>query len=185
MKKTISILMAILLTASCCAALAQTEATPLPCGVTFGMNMDEVGTALGSAAERTDDEIDDEVGSYYLETGKGAVGALDCLDMTFEINRNNSAGAPRLSMIFCGLPVGDNVIASFREAVAAFTSVYGAPDGDPFDQGGVEGYTEYGYLSATWTRQDVRINVDMSRPYGDRIDCNFSYRLNYDEADLK
>ena len=187
MKKSISFLLALLVLSGSCAALAQTAqpATALPCGVTFGMSMDEATGALGAAAEDTPDEMDGEVGSLYIETAENAFGSLAAYDLTFEVNRSNSAKAPRLNMIFCGLPVGDSVIASFRDALTAFTALYGAPDGDPFDESGVDGYREYGYRSATWTKPDVRINLSLSRMYQATLTLDFANRLCYDADDLK
>ena len=70
-------------------------------------------------------------------------------------------------------------------ALETLTAAYGAPGSDPFDEGGVENYVENGNLSATWTKDDVRFTLTMSRMYSDTLSFYYSYRLNYDADDLK
>ena len=158
---------------------------PLPCGVRFGMSLDELSALLGEDAliETWDDDAG--TGSVSMENVKIGIGDLIAENIFFQADRNNSAGESRLSMISMGLPVGDNVIVSFRAALEALTAVYGAPDSDPFDEGCVENYVENGDLSATWTENDVRFTLSMSRMYGDTLSFYYSYLLNYDADDLK
>ena len=49
----------------------------------------------------------------------------------------------------------------------------------------VESYVEYGNLSASWTKADVRISLYMSRMYAESLTLDFSNRLCYDKADLQ
>lgn len=187
MKKLLSLLLTLGLLLSACPALAQAadEATPLPLNVAFGMNMDELSALLGSDAQKeTWYEDDTETGSLMLEAVE-IISGLTAADVTFQVDRNNSAKAPRLSLITASLPVGENVIASFKNALASLSAVYGTPDNDAFDESGVQGYVEYGNLSATWTKDDVRVNLNMNRLYDESLSLDYSYRLNYDAADLK
>lgn len=186
MKKIISILLVALLGLCSLPTLAETSVTTLPQGVSFGMNMDKLSAILGDGAVR---EMwydgDDEIGTLTLEAAEMGIGDIVAERLDFQVDRNNSDKAPRLSMISGHLTVGDNVIADFKALLAAMTEAYGAPDTDSFDEGGVEGYVEYGMLSATWTKPEVRINIGMSRMYDEMLTLDYTYRLNYDAEDLK
>ncbi len=172
-----------------CSAAAVAEESPatapLPCGVRFGMSLDELSALLGEDAlvEKWDDDAG--TGSVSMENVKIGIGELVAESITFQADRNNSAGESRLSLISMGLPVGDNAIASFRTALETLTATYGEPDSDPFSESGVESYVENGDLSATWTKADVRFTLNMSRMYNDTLSFYYSYRLNYDADDLK
>lgn len=184
MKKLAVLVLAVLMIFSACSAMA--EATLLPCGASFGMTMDELSAILGSGAEREVwYEDDQEAGTLLMEACPLGIGDLKATDLYFQVDRNNSAKAPRLSMITGDLPVGENVIASFKAAVASLSEVYGASDSDPLDEAGVEGYVEYGTLYAAWTKADTRISLNMNRMYDESLTIDFINRVNYDADDLK
>lgn len=186
MKRIIAWLTAALLVLCAVPALAEKTATALPGGVSFGMNMQELSALLGDQAARDVwYEDDPDAGTLMLEDCALGVGDLTADDLFYQVDRNNSQKTPRLSMITASLPVGENVIASFKAVVAAFTEAYGAPDSDPFDSFSVDDYVEYGTLSATWTKDDVRINLSMNRRYDESLSLDFSCRKNYDPADLQ
>lgn len=188
MKKIISILLIAILGLCTLPALAETadSATTLPMGVSFGMSMDELSAVLGDDAVREMwYEQDDETGTLMMEAVEMGIGDITAANLYFQVDRNNSDKTPRLSMISGDLPVGENVIANFKALLSAMTEVYGAPDSDPFDEGGVESYVEYGMLSATWTKPEVRINIGMNRMYDESLNLDYTYRLNYDAEDLK
>lgn len=186
MKKT---LMALALMLCLCLSIAVAEeATPLPFGMSYTMNWKETYAAAGENAqsdtwETEDDEV--SVGSIYVEDVDIGVGTLHAGTVYFEVNENNSEKSPRLYDVLCLLEAGNDVIASFRDALAQVSSMYGDPDNDPFDEEGVATYVEYGALSASWTRTDVRINLYMQRAYDDSLTLEFSNRLCYSADDLK
>lgn len=186
-QKMLALCLTLAVLACSVAAFAEesTATAPLPCGVRFGMSLDELSALLGEDAlvETWDDDAG--TGSVSMENVKIGIGELVAESITFQADRNNSAGESRLSLISMGLPVGDNVIVSFRAALETLTAAYGAPDSDPFDEGGVANYVENGDLSATWTKDDVRFTLTMSRMYSDTLSFYYSYRLNYDADDLK
>ena len=187
MKKTLSLVLAGLLLVCALPALAA-EKTSLPLGLTFDMGWDEVAaTACEEASlEPWEDDLGDGIiGSISVDDVNIGVGSLKADSVFLDVNRNNSALTPRLYDIICNLPTGDNVIQSFRDALEQVTSVYGEPDSDPFDEGGVEAYVEYGSLYATWTRDDTRISLNMQRMYGDSLSLDFANRLCYSADDLK
>lgn len=186
MKKYLALLLMMSLVAAPC-ALAEEAATPLPYGVTFEMDGPTVAQTVGNDAvfEPLDPEYDDATGTVCLFGGDISLGGIEANYINFDITRNNSAEVPRLYMISAALPTEGNGIADFRAALAALTAVYGEPDSDPFDEGGVASYTEYGGLDATWSRTDVRINLSMQRMYGPTLTLSFFNRLCYDAADLE
>ena len=95
----------------------KTETLPLPCGVHFGMSLDELITIIGENAliETWDDDAG--TGAASMENVEIGLGDLTAENITFQADRNNSAGESRLSLISMGLPVGDNGIAAFRAAL--------------------------------------------------------------------
>lgn len=172
----------------CLSAAVAEEATPLPFGVNYSMNWQETYAAAGENAQSDTWESDEDevhVGSIYLENVDIGVGTLHAGTVYFEVNDSNSAREGRLYDVLCLLDEGDNVIASFRDALAQVSSVYGEPDNDPFDDESVAAYVEYGALSASWTKTDVRINLYMQRAYEDSLTLEFSNRLCFDANDLK
>lgn len=180
MKKIAALVLALML--PLCAAVAE-EATALPFGVGFSMDYQQVLDAAGKDAEQ--DNWGDDTGVVMLGACDIGIGGLKAESVNFQIDRNNSASASRLSQIYMELDAGDNCIAGFRAALAALTAQYGAPDGDPFDEFGVESYVEFGNLNASWTKPDVRINLSMGRMYMDSLSLDFANRLCYDANDLK
>ncbi|NLO86499.1 MAG: hypothetical protein GX096_13905 [Clostridiales bacterium] len=183
MKKLISVLLVMLLLVPSLAFAQQESATELPKGATFEMDYQAAKTMLGELVE--EDEWGDETGFLYVLDVENVIGTLTAESLSYQVDSNNSQGTPRLSLVEVILPVGDDCIAAFRNALAEMTSVYGEPDGDPFDEAGVEGYVEYGGLTATWAKADVRINLSMGRMYGEYLNVDFSNRLCYDADDLK
>lgn len=186
MKKTLLAL--VLMLCLCLATAVAEEATPLPFGMSYSMNWKETCAAAGENAqydtwETEDDEV--RIGSIYVEEVDIGVGTLHASTVYFEVNDSNSAREGRLFDVLCLLEPGDNVIASFRDALAQVSSVYGDPDNDPFDEESVAAYVEYGALSASWTRTDVRINLYMQRAYDDSLSLEFSNRLCFNADDLK
>ncbi|MDD3336492.1 MAG: hypothetical protein PHI98_13425 [Eubacteriales bacterium] len=186
MKKILAIALSTLLVLSSCAALAEADATVLPMGANFGLSMDALQEKLGSDAQRDVwYEDDDESGALSFQNVKLDIGGLTANDIYFQVDRNNSSGDARLSMVSVDLLVDGSVIDAFKAALASLSEVYGTPDSDPFDDTSVEIYIEYGSLSATWTKADTRINLMMNRMYDQTLSLDYSYRLNYDAADLK
>lgn len=188
MKKYVSAALALLLTFACCAALAEATVTPLPLNTRFGMNMTALEDALGTedAVKENWYEDDDEIGAVTLRDVKLGVGDLVARDIYFQVDRNNSQKEPRMCMISVTLEHEGGVNGSFRKALATMTEAYGQPDADPFDESGVQNYVEYGTLSATWTKPDVRINLtSYNRMYDEALSIDYSYRLNYDAKDLE
>lgn len=186
-RKTLAVCLMLTVLSFSFAAFAEesTETSPLPCGVRFGMSLNELSALLGENALIETWDEDAGTGSASMENVDTGIGDLTADYITFQADRNNSAGKSRLSMISMSLPVQSGAVPSFRAALETLTAVYGAPDSDPFDENGVENYVENGDLSATWTRDDVRFTLTMSRMYGDTLTFYYSYRLNYDADDLK
>ena len=178
-RKTLCLLLctALILSVIFCAAA---DDTVLPLDLRFGMTPEEAAPLL--------DELHyDESGDMYLmdrffSEVPGIVGTLDGVNVSIGWTTNNSDRAMQLDSINLELPHEGNVIASFRKALAEYTAVYGAPDEDPFLD--VDGYRDYGSLSAYWTRDDARISLTMSRMYGDMLSSIFVRRQCYNEADL-
>ncbi len=171
------------------AALAEETATPLPFGVNFQMDGDAVAAAVGGKAEFLSyyGEEDEADGTGYVDVQGVSLGIGDLTAefLDFDVQRNNSAREPRLTLISATLHTSaDNGIAAFRSALAALTAEYGQPDNDPFDAAAVESYVEFGGLDATWTKPDVRINLTLQRMYAENLTLSYSSRLNYDAADL-
>lgn len=187
MKKTLYVLVIVLL-ALCIggAAVAEEAATVLPFGVSFGMTHEELDAVL-----KTDSvweswyEDDDEMGSLSLQNVALGIGGQTAKSLYFQVDRNNSAKAPRMCMLSADLEIEGSVIPAFRKALAAMTELYGQPDADPFGSDGVNGYVEFGSLYASWTKPDVRINLSCyNRMYDETLSVDYTYRLNYDAADL-
>lgn len=187
LKKTLAVclMMTVLSFGFAVFAEEKTETLPLPCGVHFGMSLDELSALFGENAQIETWDDDAGTGAASMENVEIGLGDLTAENITFQADRNNSVGESRLSLISMGLPVGDNGIAAFRAALETLTGLYGEPDSDPFDESSVENYVENGDLSATWTKDDVRFTLNMSRMYGDTLTLYYSYRLNYDAEDLK
>lgn len=184
MKKWITLLISVmLLLPVTCLAEANTTVTALPFEATFQMDYDTVLALLGSETE--EDNWEDGEGILMLLNVPLGIGELMADEVSFQIDRNNSGNTSRLSLIDAALPVGDDCIAAFREALSALTTAYGAPNGDPFDEAGVQGYVEFGGLNADWEKEDVRISLSMSRMYQDTLMLSFANRLCYDADDLK
>ena len=185
MKKYLALLLMMALTAAP-GALAEEASTPLPYGVNFRMDGQAVAEAIGNGAAFTPYyEEEAETGAVYLDETALGLGDLRAEYVTFEVQRNNSPEEPRLYLISAGLPVSGNGVKDFRDALEALKAIYGEPDGDPFDEAGVEGYVEYGTLSASWTKADTRVNLTLGRMYGTYLSLDFSSRLCYDAADLQ
>ena len=187
LKKMFATLLCLCLLVCALPAMAQ-EATALPFGLTFAMGWEEAAAALGDQAQQEpweEDGGEGVIGSIWLENCDLGIGTLKASYLYLDVNRNNSALQPRLYDIICTLPTGDNAIAAFRDALSQVQAVYGAPDSDPFDPSGVESYVEFGALSASWTKDDVRISLNMQRMYGDSLSLDFANRLCYSADDLK
>lgn len=182
-KKIAAVIMTLALTLTLAAGAVADEATALPFGVSFSMDYDTAHKTLGEGAEA--DDWGEETGMLMLGECEVGIGALKALDVSFQIDRNNSDNASRLSQISISLSVDGGAIAAFRAALGDMTAAYGAPDEDPFNEMGVENYVEYGNLSATWTKADTRINLYMSRMYYESLVLDFTNRICYNADDLK
>lgn len=179
MKRLFALILALML--PLCAAVAE-EKTPLPFGVDFQMDYATVKETLGEGVQ--EDDWGDETGMLTLTDVGAGYGDLKAEYVYFQIDRNNSAAASRLSQISMTILCDGNSIADFRAALAALTAAFGAPDSDPFSEEAVEYYVEYGNLSANWIKPDVRVNLSMSRMYGDSLSLDITNRILYDKADL-
>lgn len=180
MKKTLALLLVMAMSAAPCAMAEENTATALPYGVTFEMDAQAVTEATGGDYE----DYEGGSGVVTLMDSSLNVVELNAGMIEFEITTNNSERVPRLETIMADLPTGGNSILAFRKALAAMTAVYGRPDGDPFDAGAVQSYVEYGGLNATWTKADVRINLSLSRLWGDRLSLDFANRMCFNPEDL-
>ncbi|MEG0864870.1 MAG: hypothetical protein RSE58_10660 [Clostridia bacterium] len=183
MKKILVLLLAMLMLVPCFSAIAEETATALPLNTAFSMDYETLRTALGKDA--VEDLWDEGTGTLMLEQCAIGIGDLKADSIHFQVDRNNSDKASRLSQISINLPTSEKSIASFREALTALTDMYGQPDSDPFDAASVENYVEYGGLSATWTKPDVRISLSLSRMFQESINLDFTNRLCYSADDLK
>lgn len=169
-------------------AAALGEATALPFGLTVGMDTSESTAAF--AADETlsalePDRIENGDAVEYDFSNVTVPGTtLTAFNFSVQIDQNNSRHEDRLTMLTFDVEPGDNGIATFRTLLSAMTASYGAPDSDPFDDNGVAQYVEWGTLSASWTLEDVRVSLSLSRMYEDTLNVYFASRLNYDEADL-
>ena len=106
-QKMLALCLTLAVLACSVAAFAEesTATAPLPCGVRFGMSLDELSALLGEDAlvETWDDDAG--TGSVSMENVKIGIGELVAESITFQADRNNSAGESRLSLISMGLPV--------------------------------------------------------------------------------
>ncbi|MDD3212907.1 MAG: hypothetical protein PHY64_04500 [Eubacteriales bacterium] len=169
-------------------AAALGETTALPFGLALGMDIPATKAAFAADATLAAQEPEELVNDSAVEYDFTDV-AIPGTDMTaynfsVQIDQNNSQRADRLTMLTFDVEPGDNSIATFRTLLSAMTASLGAPDSDPFDENGVAQYVEWGTLSASWTAEDVRVSLSLSRMYSDSINILYSSRLNYDEADL-
>ncbi len=184
----------VLLAVLCLSLSAAAEtAAQLPCGVAFGMNLEEVAQAAGEGAQ-VEAEYDwygsdgetDGTGCVFLEDAPLGIGNIQTGYISFEVTRNNSQKEPRLDFISATVSYEGPCIAAFRSALADLTVAYGQPDSDPFDEYSRESYQEYGNLNASWTLPDTRIYLGLSQTNtrNGSIDLSFVCRLNYDLSDL-
>lgn len=190
MKKCLIVLLALAVLCLPLTGMAETADVPLPYGVAFGMNLEEVTQAVGEGAlveEWYGDENEkDGTGSIFLENVPLGIGNIQAGFMSFDVSRNNSPREPRLDSINLSVIYEGNCIAAFRSTLADLTAVYGQPDSDPFDEYARESYQEFGNLSASWTLPDTRIYLSLNQAYTDNgsIDLSYAYRLCYDLSDL-
>lgn len=191
MKRMITGMLAVMLLCLPMVGLAEeTAPVQLPCGVAFGMDLQEVAQAAGEGAEVEEwqgfsDEMDG-TGSVFLSDAPLGIGEIQTGFLSFEVSRNNSQKEPRLDFISASVVYEGNCIAAFRKTLADLTAVYGQPDSDPFDEYARESYREHGNLDAVWTLPDTRIYLSLSQTHtvNGAIDLSFSYRLSYDLSDL-
>jgi len=166
------------------------EATTLPFGLTLGMNGTQAEAAFAA------DPILSAIKAGKQDDGNGTIEYsfdqitvpgtdLTAYNLNIQIDRNNSEQADRLSMISYSLTPTGNGIGDFRKLLTAFTEQYGDPDADPFNEGGTAQYVEWGSLNADWTKDDLRISINLSRMYEESLSITYSSRINYDAADLK
>lgn len=170
-------------------AAALGEATALPFGLTVGMDISETTAAFAAdetLSAQAPEKIDDGNGTIEYDFSNITVPGTDLSANNFsvQIDQNNSLHADKLTMLTFSIDPGDNSIASFRTLLASITASLGAPDSDPFDENGVAQYVEWGTLSASWTLEDVRVSLSLSRMYEDSLGIFYSSRINYDSADL-
>lgn len=185
MKRTLSLCLALFLTLCALPAAAEETTTVLPFGAKFGMNLAEAAALLGDGAALETWYDDDQTGSVSAENVPLGIADLTAETLYLQVDRNNSAKKPRLTMLSLSLSVSDAPIASFRNALEALTAAYGEPESDPFDGDAVANYVENGDLFASWTKTDVRIGLGLSRMYDESLTLSFTSRLNYDAADLQ
>ena len=106
-RKTLAVCLMLTVLSFSFAAFAEesTETSPLPCGVRFGMSLDELSALLGENALIETWDEDAGTGSASMENVDTGIGDLTADYITFQADRNNSAGKSRLSMISMSLPV--------------------------------------------------------------------------------
>ena len=190
MKKILLWLLAAILMILPFGVVAEENAIQLPCGVRFGMTLEEAAAVIGEGAqveEWFEDGIEkDGTGSVFLEDAPLGIGTIQAGFVSFDVSRNNSPREPRLDSISASVVYEGNCIAAFRSTLAELTALYGQPDSDPFDEYGRESYQEFGNLNASWTLPDTRIYLSMNQAYTDNgsIDLSYAYRLCYDLSDL-
>jgi hypothetical protein len=170
-------------------AAALGEATALPYGLSLGMNAAQTEAAFAAdatLAAATFEKVDDGDGTVeYLFENVAIPGTeLTAATLSVQIDLNNSLQEDRLTSVDFSVLLEESGIPVFRRLLASMTDALGAPDGDSFDESGVEQYVEWGTLDASWTKADVRVSLSLSRMYGDGVSVLYSSRLNYDEADL-
>jgi len=171
-------------------AAALGEATALPYGLALGADAADTEAAFAADAVLGAVEyqkVDDGNGvvEYVFENVAIPDTALTASSLNVQIDQNNSLKVDRLTMVSLYLsPAQDEGIAAFRELLTAMTAALGAPEADPFGQSGVAQYVEWGTLSASWTTDDVRVSLSLSRMYEESVNILYSSRVNYDEADL-
>lgn len=130
-------------------------------------------------------EDDPDEGTMTLHGDGITIDGIPAEEISLQVDRNNSHHAARLSLVTAVLPTGENCIAEFKNALAALTALYGEPDYDPFSEDCVRTYQHTGNLSASWTKDDVMINLSMSRMFYENLTLDYTYLLNYDPADLR
>lgn len=190
MKKILLWLLAAILMILPFGVVAEENAIQLPCGVRFGMTLEEAAAVIGEGAqveEWFEDGIEkDGTGSIFLEDAPLGIGTIQAGFVSFDVSSNNSPREPRLDSISASIVYEGNCIAAFRSTLAELTALYGQPDSDPFDEYGRESYQEFGNLNASWTLPDTRIYLSMNQAYTDNgsIDLSYAYRLCYDLSDL-
>ena len=169
-------------------AVALGESTPLPFGLKLGMNTQETEAAFKADAtlsKASPDKSSTDVGTVdYVFDDLSIPGTDEAASLTVEIDRNNSPQEDRLtSLSFQISPTGGS-IAAFRQLLTSMTASLGAPDNDPFDADAVSQYVEWGTLDASWTKEDARVSLSLSRMFEENLTVQYSSRLNYDPADL-
>lgn len=130
-------------------------------------------------------EDDPDEGTMTLHDEGITIDGIPAEEISLQVDRNNSHHSARLSLVTAVLPTGENCIAEFKNALAALTALYGEPDYDPFSEDCVRTYQHTGNLSASWTKDDVMINLSMSRMFYENLTLDYTYLLNYDPADLR
>lgn len=187
LKKALTLLLAIALLAP---VSAFAEATALPFGLKLGMNETQAEAAF--AADPTlsavkPDQQNDGNGTieYSFEQITVPDTDLTAYNLNIQIDRSNSKQADRLTMISYNLTPTGNGIGDFRKLLTAFTKQYGTPDTDPFNDDGTAEYVEWGSLNADWTKDDLRISLNLSRMYEQSLSITYSSRINYDASDLQ
>jgi hypothetical protein len=166
------------------------EATTLPFGLKLGMNATDAEAAFAADATLATvkyEKLDDGNGTveYTFENVPVPDTDLTAYSLNVQIDQNNSAKADRLTMVSYNITPGDDNIAVFRELLTAMTTELGTPDADPFNDDGTAQYVEWGTLTANWTRDDVRVSLNISRMYEDSLSVMISSRVNYDKTDLQ
>ncbi|MBE5778453.1 MAG: hypothetical protein E7331_03875 [Clostridiales bacterium] len=152
--------------------------------VSFGMSGSELRPLFPDGLWEAWYEDDPEEGVLTLLGDNVQIDGLPVEEVTLQADRNNSSLQPRLTLVTAILPTGDNCILSFKNALAALTALYGQPDYDPFCEDCVRTYQQSGSLSATWTTDEVTINLTMNRMFYETLSLDYIYLLNYDPADL-
>ncbi|MEG1677472.1 MAG: hypothetical protein RR379_07350, partial [Clostridia bacterium] len=102
MKKILVLLLAMLMLVPCISAIAEETATALPLNAAFSMDYETLRTALGKDA--VEDLWDEGTGTLMLEQCAIGIGDLKADSIHFQVDRNNSEKASRLSQISINLP---------------------------------------------------------------------------------
>lgn len=170
-------------------AVAIGESAPMPFGLKYGMNAEQVRAAFAADATLsalTPDKSEDGQGmtEYLFENVKIPGTDITATSLTVQIDRNNSKHEERLTGINVTIEPGEQSVATFRKGLLLLTAALGQPDNDPFDAGATESYVEWGMLDASWTFDDSRIGLSLNRMFEESITLQCTSRLNYDATDL-
>lgn len=191
MKRICSFLLLMaMLTLSVCAFASEAQPSPFSVKIndeSVSLSVSDASTLIALFPDGIWDvwyEDDTEEGMLTLSGENITIDGLPAWDLSLQVDRNNSRHEARLSTVTASLPTGENCITEFKNALAALTALYGEPDYDPFSEDCVRTYQHTGNLSASWTKDDVMINLSMSRMFYETLTLDYTYLLNYDPADL-